>query len=129
MCLTPLVLCVQTLNCMLILNAPSFFGMAWKVIKNFIDPQTARRIQLFSSKEQGLKALQELVDIDQMDNLTPPTSTQTSADVYNHDDGEDIRELCQSLLESCKTLNQNIVGVSNACREMNEKQKDLENIT
>lgn len=51
---------------MIILNAPGFFGMTWSLIKNFIDPQTAKRIQLFSNKEQGLKALQELIDVDEI---------------------------------------------------------------
>lgn len=56
----------QTLNCMLILNAPGFFGMAWGLIKKFIDPQTAARIKLFSNKEQGLKALRDLIDIEEI---------------------------------------------------------------
>jgi CRAL/TRIO domain len=51
---------------MLILNAPSFFGMAWGLIKKFIDPQTAARIKLYSNKEQGLQALRELIDNDQI---------------------------------------------------------------
>jgi hypothetical protein len=56
----------ETLHRMLILNAPRFFVMAWGVIKQFIDPQTARRIQMFSNQEQGFKALQALVDSDQI---------------------------------------------------------------
>jgi CRAL/TRIO domain len=51
---------------MLIINAPSFFSMAWGIIKKFIDPQTAKRIRLLSGKEAGLKALKELVDIDEI---------------------------------------------------------------
>ena len=47
---------------MLVLNAPSFFTFSWKLIKNFIDPRTASRIQLFSSKEKGQKSLEKLVD-------------------------------------------------------------------
>ncbi len=52
----------KTLHCMLVLNAPSFFTFSWKLIKNFIDPRTASRIQLFSSKEKGLKAMELLID-------------------------------------------------------------------
>lgn len=47
---------------MLILNAPSFFTFSWKLVKNFIDPRTASRIQLFSSKEKGQQALEMLID-------------------------------------------------------------------
>jgi len=49
---------------MLVINAPAFFSFSWKLIKNFIDPRTASRIQLFSSKEKGQKALEKLVDKD-----------------------------------------------------------------
>lgn len=47
---------------MLVLNAPSFFTFSWKLIKTFIDPRTASRIQLFSSREKGLKAMELLID-------------------------------------------------------------------
>jgi hypothetical protein len=50
----------QTLHCMLILNAPAFFAMMWGVIKKFIDPRTAQRIQVFSSKAKGMAALQKM---------------------------------------------------------------------
>jgi len=52
----------ETLHCMLVVNAPSFFTLSWKLIKNFIDPRTASRIQLFSSKEKGQLALEKLID-------------------------------------------------------------------
>ena len=53
---------------MIILNAPGFFSFAWGIIKKFIDPQTARRIKLVSGKEAGLKALQEIIDIEEIPN-------------------------------------------------------------
>jgi len=52
----------ETLHCMLVLNAPSFFAMTWGIIKKFIDPRTAARIQLFANRERGEKALEKLVD-------------------------------------------------------------------
>eukprot|EP00535_Pseudo-nitzschia_heimii_P009764 CAMPEP_0197190734 /NCGR_PEP_ID=MMETSP1423-20130617/22205_1 /TAXON_ID=476441 /ORGANISM="Pseudo-nitzschia heimii, Strain UNC1101" /LENGTH=795 /DNA_ID=CAMNT_0042643187 /DNA_START=236 /DNA_END=2623 /DNA_ORIENTATION=- len=52
----------ETLHCILVFNAPSFFTFSWKLIRNFIDPRTASRVQLFSSKEKGQKALEKLVD-------------------------------------------------------------------
>ena len=51
---------------MIILNAPTGFGTAWKVIKKFIDPQTAARIQVFSDKKAGLNALLDLININQI---------------------------------------------------------------
>lgn len=47
---------------MLIINAPGFFSMFWGLIKKFIDPRTAQRIQVFSNEEKGLAALRKLVD-------------------------------------------------------------------
>ncbi|VEU34586.1 unnamed protein product [Pseudo-nitzschia multistriata] len=52
----------ETLHAMLVLNAPSFFTFSWKLIKNFIDPRTASRIQLFSSQQKGQDALENLID-------------------------------------------------------------------
>jgi hypothetical protein len=52
----------ETLHCMLVLNAPGFFALAWGVIKKFIDARTAARIQLFANKEKGQQALQKLID-------------------------------------------------------------------
>jgi hypothetical protein len=51
---------------MLVLNAPSFFAMSWPLIKKFIDPRTAQRIQVFSNEQKGLQALQRLVSPEQI---------------------------------------------------------------
>ncbi|OEU19489.1 CRAL/TRIO domain-containing protein, partial [Fragilariopsis cylindrus CCMP1102] len=53
----------ETLHCMLIINAPSFFSFAWKIIKKLIDPRTASRIQLFSSSNEkaSQQALEKLI--------------------------------------------------------------------
>jgi hypothetical protein len=56
----------ETLHCMLVLNAPSFFSMSWLIIKKFIDPRTARRIKVFSSGTKGLQALQDLIDLSEI---------------------------------------------------------------
>jgi hypothetical protein len=56
----------ETLHCMLVLNAPGFFAIAWGLIKKFIDPRTAARIQLFANKEKGQKALERLIDKSQL---------------------------------------------------------------
>jgi CRAL/TRIO domain len=51
---------------MLVLNAPSFFAFSWGLIKKFIDPRTAARIQLFANQDKGLRALEQLVDISEL---------------------------------------------------------------
>lgn len=40
--------------------------MAWGLIKKFIDPQTASRISVCSGSKQGLKALENVIDITQI---------------------------------------------------------------
>jgi hypothetical protein len=56
----------ETLHCMLVLNAPSFFTMSWIVIKKFVDARTARRIKVFSSGPKGLQALKDLIDLNEI---------------------------------------------------------------
>ena len=56
----------ETLHCMLILNAPGFFAFSWGLIKKLIDPRTAQRIQVFSSKSKGMAALQQLIAPEQI---------------------------------------------------------------
>jgi hypothetical protein len=56
----------ETLHCMLIINAPSFFSVSWTVIRKFIDPRTARRIQVYSNVAKGLSRLLEMVDPSQI---------------------------------------------------------------
>lgn len=51
---------------MIILNAPGFFALSWGLIKKFIDPRTAARIQLFANAEKGQRALENLVDKTQL---------------------------------------------------------------
>jgi len=38
--------------------------MFWGIIKKFIDPRTAQRIQVFSNTEKGLEALRKWIDIE-----------------------------------------------------------------
>jgi len=52
----------ETLHSLLVLNAPGWFAMSWSIIKSFIDPRTAKKIEIYSSAEKGTKRLFELVD-------------------------------------------------------------------
>mmetsp|Transcript_9202 Transcript_9202/g.23313 ORF Transcript_9202/g.23313 Transcript_9202/m.23313 type:complete len:768 (+) Transcript_9202:174-2477(+) len=56
----------ETLHCMLVINAPSFFALSWGIIKKFIDPRTAARINLFANRDKGLQALKKLVDTSEL---------------------------------------------------------------
>eukprot|EP00522_Entomoneis_paludosa_P012964 CAMPEP_0172447248 /NCGR_PEP_ID=MMETSP1065-20121228/6588_1 /TAXON_ID=265537 /ORGANISM="Amphiprora paludosa, Strain CCMP125" /LENGTH=623 /DNA_ID=CAMNT_0013198495 /DNA_START=39 /DNA_END=1910 /DNA_ORIENTATION=- len=52
----------ETLHCMVILNAPTWFAFSWKLIKTFMDPRTARKITVYSNEAKGQARLLELVD-------------------------------------------------------------------
>ena len=45
----------------LIINAPSFFSLIWSIIRRWLDPRTASKIEIYSSKAKAEKRLQELI--------------------------------------------------------------------
>lgn len=52
----------ETLHCLLIINAPSWFGFVWSVVKKLIDARTASKIEVFTSAKAGSKRMEELID-------------------------------------------------------------------
>lgn len=56
----------ETMSKMVVINAPRFFAMTWRLIKGWIDPRTAGKVDLISSRKEWEKRLKELVDEDQL---------------------------------------------------------------
>jgi len=56
----------ETMNRTLVINAPRFFSLTWNIIKGWIDPRTAGKIELISSRKNWEARLRELVDVDQL---------------------------------------------------------------
>eukprot|EP00525_Craspedostauros_australis_P008414 CAMPEP_0198127526 /NCGR_PEP_ID=MMETSP1442-20131203/47344_1 /TAXON_ID= /ORGANISM="Craspedostauros australis, Strain CCMP3328" /LENGTH=408 /DNA_ID=CAMNT_0043787509 /DNA_START=159 /DNA_END=1385 /DNA_ORIENTATION=+ len=56
----------ETLHCLIVLNAPSYFSVSWRIIKRLIDPRTAQRIQVFSSQTKAFQRLHELIDLEHL---------------------------------------------------------------
>mmetsp|Transcript_16115 Transcript_16115/g.29206 ORF Transcript_16115/g.29206 Transcript_16115/m.29206 type:complete len:620 (+) Transcript_16115:194-2053(+) len=56
----------ETLHCLLIINAPSWFGLIWSVVKKLIDPRTASKIEVFTNAKAGDKRMLELIDESQI---------------------------------------------------------------
>mmetsp|Transcript_23769 Transcript_23769/g.35961 ORF Transcript_23769/g.35961 Transcript_23769/m.35961 type:complete len:434 (+) Transcript_23769:175-1476(+) len=56
----------ETMNRMVIVNAPSFFSATWKIIKTFIDGRTAGKVDVISSRKKAEERLLELADADQL---------------------------------------------------------------
>jgi hypothetical protein len=67
----------ETMHCMLILNAPSWFSLTWKIIRGLIDPRTARKIEVYTNSSRGTFRLQQLVEVSQIPSdfggFGPPT--------------------------------------------------------
>jgi hypothetical protein len=56
----------ETMNKMIIVNAPRFFSITWKIIKGWLDPRTSGKIEIFSSKVTMKERLLQLVDAVQL---------------------------------------------------------------
>lgn len=56
----------ETMAKMLIINAPTFFAATWRIIKGWLDPRTAAKIEVISSRSACEKRLAELADLDQL---------------------------------------------------------------
>ena len=56
----------ETMNKMIIVNAPRLFNMSWTLIKGWLDERTQNKIELFSSTSAAHKKLKELIDLDQL---------------------------------------------------------------
>ena len=56
----------ETMNKMLIVNAPMFFPPTWRLIKGWLDPRTSSKIEVLSSKSSMEKRLLELVAAEQL---------------------------------------------------------------
>ena len=56
----------ETMSRMFIINAPMFFSASWRLIKGWLDPRTASKIDVISNKDAAKKKLLELIDKDQL---------------------------------------------------------------
>lgn len=52
----------ETMNRTLVINAPRFFTMTWAIVKGWLDPRTASKVELISSRKSWEARLRELVD-------------------------------------------------------------------
>jgi len=52
----------EILNKLIVLNAPGFFSFVWRIVKVFLHPRTARKVEIFSDTEKGKRRLKELID-------------------------------------------------------------------
>jgi len=81
----------ETLHCLLIINAPSWFGLIWSLVKKMIDARTASKIEVFTSAKSGDKRMQELIDKNQIPSdyggTGPSLATAASGGAFLDDSG------------------------------------------
>lgn len=56
----------ETMNRMMIVNAPGFFAFTWKIIRGWIDARTAAKVEIISNRKQMERRFLELCDPDQV---------------------------------------------------------------
>mmetsp|Transcript_20730 Transcript_20730/g.48086 ORF Transcript_20730/g.48086 Transcript_20730/m.48086 type:complete len:434 (+) Transcript_20730:153-1454(+) len=81
----------ETMYKMILLNAPSFFSATWKLIKGWLDPRTAAKIEVISSTSAGEQRLLELVDADQLPSDYGGKAEDTERILANSCEGEEDR--------------------------------------
>lgn len=91
----------DTLEKYIIINAPSFFSFTWKIIKKWVDPRTAAKVEIYSVRAKAEKRLLELVDADQLPadygGAAPDTSTSLEADALRREDARATRQIVELL--------------------------------
>ena len=53
----------EFLNKAIVLNAPGFFSFVWRIIKLFLQPRTALKVEIYSDAKKGNARLAELMDV------------------------------------------------------------------
>lgn len=77
----------ETMSKMLILNAPTFFSASWRLIKGWLDPRTASKIEVISSRSAGEKRLLEYIDADQLPSDYGGTGANSTDSMNSTSDG------------------------------------------
>ena len=74
----------ETMHCMIILNAPTWFSVTWRVIRSFLDPRTARKIEVYTNTSRGQFRLQQLIHATEIPHdfggMGPPTGSSEGPD-------------------------------------------------
>lgn len=78
----------ETMSKMLIVNAPTFFSATWRLIRGWLDPRTAGKIEVISSRAAGEKRLLELVESEQLPSDYGGTGPNTNDVLMENYEGE-----------------------------------------
>jgi len=73
----------ETMNKMIIVNAPRVFNVTWSLIKGWLDERTTNKVELYSSTSAAQKRLKELIDLDQLPSDYGGTAESTDETMVN----------------------------------------------
>jgi len=73
---------------MLIVNAPGYFAATWRLIRGWLDPRTASKIEVIAGKNAVEKRLLELVDSEQLPSDYGGTGKTSNAILMESYEGE-----------------------------------------
>merc|ERR1712151_436665 len=73
---------------MVVINAPSFFSMTWKMISAWVDERTAKKVEIISSRKKWEKRLREIIDVNHLPSDYGGKSPSTMQTIH-----EDMKEI------------------------------------
>jgi CRAL/TRIO domain len=100
----------ETMHKMLIVNAPTFFSATWRLIRGWLDPRTANKIEVISSKAAYEKRLLELIDADQLPSDYGGTGTDTNTILQGSMRGDADRLDTRMMYLRCVLLLRHFLG-------------------
>jgi hypothetical protein len=56
----------ETMYKMYIINGPRFFSATWKLVRGWLDPRTASKVEVVSDRKKWEEKLREIIDVDQL---------------------------------------------------------------
>jgi len=87
----------ETMNRMVIVNAPSFFSATWSIIKGFIDARTVGKVDVISSRKTWEKRLLEFINVEDLPSDYGGTALSTIETMDKASPG-DMKRLYSELL-------------------------------
>jgi len=88
----------ETMNKMFIINSPSFFTATWKIIKGWIDPRTANKVEVLGPRKTWEKKLLEYVDAEQLPSDYGGTGPNTQTTMEKEGFKDPLKRLHTQLL-------------------------------
>ena len=86
------------MNKMIIVNAPRFFSTSWKVIKGWLDPRTANKIEIIASRKTWEKKLLDFIDAKDLPSDYGGTAQNSDVTILKENISDGIKRTSNELL-------------------------------